>query len=682
MVKTLSSKFKVETVWPELVNKRIHQIDSHLKEIQFLNQGGSLVAKGSFKRQIKYVDSDGKFRKTEDKLQFEVIMGAEYPEPLPFFTTELKTDYYIFQPRRLGESQALLEQGFTLIINEFDTINQESRPFLILTDVVTAKGKGETVCSLPLKLKKDSRPKKFHGQIVFDRVKPPVATGRVSGVVIYRNSHNILKELEVDSSLSFLINPDQNASAGELVVNGTIAEVDWVPPSYGQGWKMELRLNYDWELVNRKELPVLGEAEGGAGSDSRIKADILIKKDFFQFPQFFKAEGRGEVGPFEVEPVIKRFNWKRVGSGLSINATVSFELYLPDSSGVEKRRSFDFEIDELVENFFENHEDSRNLTLNFESNLDLIKINYDQAFLLIEAILKVTVKMYQSRVISLTCANAGTEIISLTPAAENSFALLSETELNLTHPPWKVLKVRHHLSQINPSLKKGWLNLDGVSEVTVVYLDRSHQYREETFHLSFHKTYYWEGINDDQNYQVDLSPRLEYDSFKCEGSRLIYKYLWHYATAAFVKRRVLAAVSTVEKRQTPQIPQSKPEKAFEDFSIQGEVQLELGNPKEIAASRALITEFTWRNALNAILIEGRIGGEIEYWDGEGFLRREKLEFPFWTFLNRPRFAERESILMPRLRRFSYSPLNPWPWRKGAIRYEVDIEINQNRNEGV
>lgn len=682
MVKTLSSKFKVETVWPELVNKRIHQIDSHLKEIQFLNHGGSLMAKGSFKRQIKYVDTDGRFRKTEDKLQFEVILGAEYPEPLPFFTPELKTDYFIFQPRRLGENQALLEQGFTLIINEFETIDHESRLFLILTDVVTAKGKSETVCSLPLKLKKDSHPKKFQGLIVFERSKPPVATGRVSGVVIYRNRHNILKEQEVDCSLSFLINPDPKASEGELVINGTISEVDWVPPTYGQGWKMELKLNYDWELVKRKELPVLGEADGAADSDSKIKADILTKEDFFEFPQIFKVEETSEAEPFEVESEIKRLNWKRVGSGLSISAAVSFGLYQPDPSGIEKCRTFDFEIDELVENYFESNEDSQNLTLNFESNLDFIKIKYEQAFFLIEAILKVTVKMYQSRVISLTSANAGIEIISLVPAAENGFAFLSETEFNLSHPPWKILKVYQQLSQINPSLKKGWLNLYGASEVTVVYLDRFHQYREEVFHLSFHKSYYWETVNDDQTYQIDLSPRLEYDSFKCEGCRLIYKYLWHYSTAAFVKRRVLVAVSAVEKRQTPQIPQLKPEKPFEDFSIQGEVQLELGNPKEIAASRALITEFTWRTALNAILIEGRIGGEIEYWDGEGFLRREKLDFPFWTFLNQPRFTGRESILIPRLRRFSYLPLNPWPWRKGAVRYEVDIEINQNPNEGV
>ena len=680
MVKTLTSKFKVETVWPELVNKRIQGIDSHLKEIQFLNQGGFLVAKGSLRRQIKYVDSDGKFRKTEDKIQFEVIMGVEYPEPLPFFTPELKTDYYIFQPRRLGEAQALLEQGFTLIINEFEAMNRESRLFSILTDVVAAKGKGETVCSLPLKLKRGSRPKKFNGVVAFERSKPPVATGRVSGVVIYRNSHNILKEQEIDNSFSFLINPEGKAAEGQLVVNGTVTEVDWFPPTYGQDWKMELKLNYDWELVIRKELSVIGEKEGATGSDSRVKADILLKEEFFQFPQVFKVEGMNQTGPFEVETEIKRFNWKRVGSGLLIGATLSFQLYLADASGIEKFQTFDFEIDELVANFFENYGESPKLTLDLEPNLDFLKISYDQAFL-IEAILKVVVKVYQSQVISVAHADDGIEIIGAAPAAESNFVLLSETEFNLSHPPWKIIEVRHQLSQINSSLKKGWLTLYCLSEVTVVYLDRLHQYREETFHLNFHKNYYWEAVNDDQTFQIDLDPKLEYDSFKTEGSRLFYKYLWQFTAAAFVKRRILVAVSPGKNNPNLRVFQPKPETTCETFSIQGEVRLEFGNPREIAASRGLITEFKWRNALNAILIEGRIGGEIEYWDVEGFLRRETLEIPFWTFVNRPRLADQESILVPKLRRFSYSPISPWPWNKGAVRYEADIEISLG-NEGV
>lgn len=680
MVKTLTSKFKVETVWPELVNKRIHQIDSYLKEIQFLNQDGSLLAKGSFKRQIKYVDPNGKFRKTEDRLQFEVVIGPELPEPLPFFTSELKADYYIFQPRRLGENHALLEQGFTLIVNELEAINQPYRPFTILTDLVTAKGKGETVCSLPVNLKRDFKPKRFDGGLVFDRVKPPVVTGKVFGVVVYRNSHNILKEQEVNLSFSFLINAGPKASTGELVVNGSIAAVDWVLPSCGQGWKMELKLNYDWELVVCQEVTVFGEAGSTTHSGPMIKADVLVKEEFFQFPQIFKVEG--EVGPFEVEPEIKRFNWKRIGSALSISAGISYELYLPDASGIEKNRTLYFECEELVEYFFKNFENIPDFDLKCKPNLDLQKIVYEQGSFLIEAILRVTVKMYRTQVVSLAQDNATTEINGLVPVSESNFAFLAENRLNLSHPPLKIVKVRNELSRIDPTLKKGWLNLYGLSEVTVVYLDRLKQYREETFRLNFYKNYYWDVVKDDQDYQIDLRPKLEYDSFKLEGNQLLYKYLWDFFITASIKRRVLAAVVGTEKSQSPMTSlELKPDNAVEEFTIQGEVTLEFSNAREIATSRALITEFNWRKALNAILVEGRINGEVEYWDGEGYLRKEKLELEFWTFLNQPQPIEGGSILVPRLRSFRYSPLNPWPWRKGALHYEMDIEINQNPNRG-
>lgn len=677
MVKTLTGKFKVETVWPELVNKRVQQIDSHLKEIQFLNRGGSLLAKGSLKRQVKYVDSDGKFRKTEDKLQFEVIIGAALPEPLPFFNPELRSDYFIFQPRRLGENQALLEQGFTLTINQFEEVNQEAQPFTILTDLVTGKGKGETVYSIPVNLKRGSHPKKFNGVIEFERCKSPLVTGTINGVITYRNSHHILKEQEIKDSFSFLIDPALNDLKGELIVNGAIVAIDWVPPLRGEDWVMEIKLDYNWELVIHKELTVWGEAASTGHSESKIKADLLVKEESFQFPKSFRVEGE-ETGPFEVEPEIKLLNWRRVGSGLLINAVLHLDLFIPDRSGMEKYRTLCFETEELVENFFDKFDDRLDLVLNFDSNLNLVKIIYAGPFFLIETILKLTVKIYQPQVISLISQNAATEIIGLVPVAEANFALLSEAKLNLTHPPWKIIKIVHRLSQINPSLKKGWLNLNGVSKATVAYLDRDNHYNEEPFSLVFQKSYLWEGVKGDEQYQIDLNSKLEHDSFKVENSRLLYKYLWNFTASAFIKRIVKVAVSPVKNSTTTSDTfQKKPQIKTQEFSIQGEVPLQFGNPREIAASQALITEFNWRNALNAVFVEGRINGEIEYWDEDGFLRREKVEFPFWTFLTRPKLTEIDSVPIPRLRRFGYFPLKTWPWRKGSVRYEVEIEINKS-----
>lgn len=680
MVKTLTGKFKVETVWPELINKRIQQIDSSLKEIHFFNQGDSLMAKGSLKRLIRYLDSNGKFRKTEDKLQFELIIGAALPEPLPFLTPKLKSDYFIFQPRRLGENQAMLEQGFTLIINQYEVIKEESRPFSILTDLVTGRGKGETVLSLPVNLKRGSSPKKFNGVIKFDRSKPPVAAGIVTGAIIYRNSHNILKEQEVNSSFSFLINRDPKDAEGELTVNGSITAVDWVSPSNGQGWIIEIKLEYSWELIVRKEISVLGETGSAKQSGTTIKADLFVKEERLQFPKNFKVEGSDETGPFEVESSVKLLNWKRVNSGLLIGAALHFELFLPDASGIEKYRSLCFETEEWVADFFENIDELPDLTLDFDPDLSLERITYAGPDLLIEAILKLTVKMYQPRVISLIQENAATEIICLVPAVENNFVVLSETGLNLSNPLWKIIKVGNRLIQIDSSLKKGWLNLDGVSEITVTYLDRQSQYREESFRHIFQKSYYWEAVKDDQDYKIDLNAKLEYDSSEIEGNRLLYKYLWNFCAAAFIKRRVLAAVSSVNNSPASVVYQPNLENGFQEFLLQGEVPLQFGNPRAIAAGRGIITEFNWQSALNAILVEGRIDGEIEYWDEDGFLRLEKVTVTFWRYLAQPKLVGDDTLLVPRLRRLGYFPLKPWPWRKGTVRYEAEIEINNQRDE--
>ena len=116
--------FKVQTLWPSLVNKQIQQIETFLKEIHFSNLTGTLVAKGQIKRKIQYLDLDGRIRKAEDRILFEVALGDLLLEPVPLLHSDLKQEYYLFQPRQLGENQAILEQGFNLSVweNESDRV--------------------------------------------------------------------------------------------------------------------------------------------------------------------------------------------------------------------------------------------------------------------------------------------------------------------------------------------------------------------------------------------------------------------------------------------------------------------------------------------------------------------------------------------------------------------------------
>lgn len=679
MVKTLTSKFKVETVWPELINKRVQQIDSYLKEIQFFNQGDSLLAKGSLKRQVKYEDSSGRIRKTEDKLQFEVIIGAALPEPLPYFSPELKSDYFIFQPRRLGENHALLEQGFILIVNEYEADIEELEAYTILTDEIVAKGKEKTVYSFPLDLKKDCRPKAFNGNLIFECGKPPVITGTISGVVTYRNSRQIIKELEVDHPFSILLNSVPKRPGGELNATGIISGVDWIPPTGGQGWIAEFKLDYDWIFSFNKELTVLGKTEL-LPSAPRIKAKLLTAEKQLQFPKSFKAKSNND-GTIETEPEIELLTWKRIGSGLLISAALNFDLYQLDIAGMEKYQTLHFDIEELVEGFFDDI-NSHNLTLELEPKNTIVKTITDGNWIVIDNILNLNIKVYQPKLIYLTQENAVTEISGLIPAAEQSFPLLNEFMVDFGHPPRKIIKVSNRLLQTNPSTNKGWLNLSCVTELEVVYLDRQNQYREEYFRICFQKSFCWEGIKANTEYQIDLSSKLEYDSYRIQGNRFFYKHLWSFCAAAFIKQTVKAAVSPEKNQIIPTEALKLPiPKTTEELSIKGEIPLNFGNPREISSGRGLITEFNWRSALNAVLVEGKIKGEIEYWDENGFLRRETVNFPFWRFLTQSGFVEDDSILVPTLRRFNYFPLKSWPWGRGAVRYEVEIEITNKRKEG-
>jgi hypothetical protein len=676
MVKTLTGKFIVETVWPELINKRVRQIESNLKEVQFFNRGDSLLAKGSLKRQVKYLDSSGKLRKTEDKLQFEVIIGSALPEPLPYFITKLQSDYFIFQPRRLGESHAILEQGFTLIINEFegDTVGADS--FGILAEAIVDKGEGEAVYYLPINLQQDSHPKQFNGKLVFEPSKPPLATGIITGVLIYRDSRQNLKELEVNHSFSLLLESAPKEPEGELTVTGAIEAVNWVSPTGGQGWIAELRLNYHWNLVINKEITVLGRVEQSNQAESMIKADLLIKEECLRFSKSIKVErGQDAIGQVEVEPLIKKLDWQRIGSGLLISAMLNFDLFSPDITGIEKYRTIPLEIQELTEGFFDK-DHCLDLTLKLEPKLVIDKITDTEKYLLINTTLNLTVKLYQSRLIYLIHENATIEINGLTPVTKKEFSLLSETIINLKHPPLKIIQIRNRLLQINPSAKKRWLNLSGVSEVAIVYLDRQNQYREELYNFDFDKSFCWEGNVEDEGSQIDLHDRLEYDSYRIEGNQVYYTYLRNFTAALFKKQILKAAVSSGQKKENyPENFTHLQQKTIQKLSIQGEASLQFGNPREIAGGRGIVAEFNWCSALNAILIEGKIKGEIEYWDEDGFFRCETVEVSFWRFLNRSERMKEDVVLIPIIKRLSYYPLRPWPWRKGAVLYEADLEIN-------
>ena len=109
-----------------------------------------------------------------------------------------------------------------------------------------------------------------------------------------------------------------------------------LPPTGGQGWIAELKLNYHWNLVIDKEITVLGRVERYNQTEPMIKADLLIKEECLRFPRVLRwKESKKQAR-------LKWFDQKWIGKNrleLLISATLNFDLFSPDISGIEKYRT-------------------------------------------------------------------------------------------------------------------------------------------------------------------------------------------------------------------------------------------------------------------------------------------------------------------------------------------------------
>ena len=253
--------FRIETIWPELVNKRLLQVDVLLKEIQFLNDADTLLAKGWCLRQIHYLEFDGRSRRTEDRFQFELLIGPRLADPLPFLKARLQPEYYLFQPRQLGENQSFLEQGFLLTVEE-DVPQPNGHPSPpVLLNFITASETGSLLINSPVDLESNFRPSRFVGQVEFAAEQiPPLVKASLSGFITYSDAEQRIHEREWQGKIDFLLNIPELKTDQELRINGQASDFEWVFSPVGLGWCLQAKLDYQWFLLEGKEVRVLSVA--------------------------------------------------------------------------------------------------------------------------------------------------------------------------------------------------------------------------------------------------------------------------------------------------------------------------------------------------------------------------------------------------------------------------------------
>ena len=286
----------------------------------------------------------------------------------------------------------------------------------------------------------DTRPKQFWGSIEFTRINLPIVSGEIKGVITYRSQNNFLREIELTQTISLLISQLELKAGQNFLITGEIVDYAFTPNLTGQGWSMELKLNYKWRLTEKKELSCLLNTEKGKSSPVTIKAPHLIDERQLKITKNFFFTIKNFI-PTHINLVIKKRHEKLTKKGVLLSAGCTAEVFLLNAQGVEIYQEFEIFLEELVE-----------LNLCFQptptvlANLEtqLVKVNHQGMQLMLDVVFDYKLRIYQNQVTKIVEEINSKEII-LTKilVGSKSFSMLGENRLFLDGFPWKSWGSKH-----------------------------------------------------------------------------------------------------------------------------------------------------------------------------------------------------------------------------------------------
>lgn len=693
MFPTRTSRFKVETSWQELVNRRIQKITIDLKEITLANRSGFLLAKGAFRREITYAEFDGRLRRVEDRVQFEVVVGEELPEPLPLLKTELRQDYYIFQPRQIGDNQAILEQGFSLTVQEVEVDDAPEHIETIIADCIVEQGESSRLVQLAVEIDESSvQYHDFHGTIRFEPVNQNLLSGKVEGVLEYITESHQLKTQVVAGQVSWLWENSVEGKNLEYMVTGSVVGNPALV-KLDNCWQLELRVDYRWMLLKKEDLPCVIPSHAATelpSPEHKIKAEVLLDHQEIRLPKSYDLPVE-EMIPSEVNVSVIERNDRFGKKGLLLESLLRIEVYGRSPDGLEIYRHWEVGSAELCEGYesFQRREGVR-----LDTGLQLQEIHFERTAggLRVNLILNYEIKLYHSKVIdSMEDPKNGRLVLIPELADFKSFSLMKETKVHLRRKPLQISSVQGELIHLNPSVKQGWFHISGDLELTVSYHHISGKSYQEIFSVPVSESFLWDPKGEG-DWEIEIKPAIEYDTYHLETMNIIYKFLLHLDVGFYQKRELkIKALPPAAGRPPQSIDSAKrPDALCCDAAdelylvMEKEVPLVFGIAREISQKRASIVKFDYKDALNAILAEGVLETDLEYWDENGFLRQERLNTPFWKFIP---YSSRSVPdlsrlrLFPEIQRTTVIPVNAWPWHKGMVKITVELVLKHSKGGG-
>lgn len=669
------NRFKVETVWPQLFQRRIQAIEIKPQEIQVVNRNGRLMADGAFARVITWREIDGRSGTIGDWVQFQVDLGQALSEPLPTMDMELISESYIFQTR-FGEP--LLEQVLVLTVKARQVVCEVIAVEGLVFEGIIGRHYGRDLLKLMISFPEITVcPRHFQGVIVFKETTGPVLSGNLSGIIEYVTAHCHLGLLEVDKVFGIVVKSAPHFPECRRRVKGRVTGYCWTQVT-ARRWALNVTFEYglfDLRLQTLSCFKLPNEAEE---TGRWIKTGRLIQeRDFCLVKTWAFPFGSGE--PYEVNVSVIAKTEQLTPKGLLMDVLYKIELYYIGRDGAEGYDQWEKEDTQLIEglSFTTNFGD-----LKFDGSLQVNQIRFE---LVGQKLMVGITTAYHLQVFSAFVERlqedefAGMPVMANVLKDRRYFSILKEAIFRLNKEPHEIHQIRTNFVPTEVRSKRGWLQVNGNLAVSISYFQSSGEVIEEHRKISFEHSFVWNDLNEDD--QLELQAKIEFDTYRFAGRRVGYHYLIGFDVQCYQVQEVyLKTLAVAGQGVSASIMDSASRQGEGDIwcLVEEEFQVVQGGWREIALKRIFVQSLTWRNALNAFFVEGDLLLELECRNQRGRLAYDQLIVHFWKFIpvfgQKRQFWRLDDQSLPWIQSATFIPVKAWPGRKGIIRAVLRLKL--------
>jgi hypothetical protein len=676
-----SCQLKVQTPLPQLANRVIQQILVELQAIKLVEQARQYSAQGLIRREIRYAGSDGRVRKIDDQLQFEVKLGECKPDQVALAQTELCQDYFVFQPQPSGNGQPILEQGLNLRFQP--AVIAPPQPVDVANwwlNLIVKQGSLSRLANFTVSFPRNAVAiRDCAVQFVLDtRCQAPLLSGVLKGTIGDAGCGD--RTFQFEQTASFLVPELPAEPDGELTFIAQVKDVVWQPGDVTRNeWYCEVILEFKWYLTKPAALTGLnGSAATGLPIVKLMTIQPLAKRQL-QFERTITlAAAEKLLTELKVALQSKKEEW--APKGLLLTANLQIEMFYVQSNEAEAYQQWKVDCCELVRTEDLPAGVDSAAQLNTTAKVAVEKYGFLGGQLRIELVFTYDCRFGQNRLVEIVRdPNSTCKVLALVQTDRQVVTVCDQAEIVLRERPARIHAVKAALAQVVCAPQNGKVKAQGQQEIVVTYCDSEHRQRTDLFRNSWRTSFIWDTI--DPALTIICQAKLAFNRYTTEGQKLLSQNWWELQMVAARLEEVPIALG----RAQPLVlrnPASGNDGAVTNvssarFQVEQEIRLDFGISKAIEADRTSIGLFYCRQAGQALLVSGRLDSELEYWDQNGVLRQERRELPFWQFVPCPPGNAAVStvpFLQPQIRKCIYQPLKTRPWAKGRLKLLVEVEL--------